>query len=146
GVVHFENHGGGQADESGIGAVADARGQRDPLRRVRRQGVEDRAHRPLAGVGQHRQGRLGLLVGEVLDLVGGVGRPLDEDGGRLDRVENRFEQVRRRRRQVADAVNAAERLAAGGRGPQGGGGKGGPAGGHPNSSARRVPGGLVNRT
>ena len=68
------------------------------------------AHRPLPRVVQQRQRRPGVLVDEVLDVFGGVGRALDQHGGGLDLVEDGVQVVGRRGRQVADAEDAAQRV------------------------------------
>src|SRR5262249_16601798 len=72
----------------------------------------------------------GVLVDEVLDLLGGVGRALDEDRGGPQHVEDGVQVVGRGGRQVTDAVDARQRPAGTlGRGREGvvqqGGGGGG---------------------
>ena len=80
-LVQFQEDGGRQIDKADVGLVADAPGEGDPFRRVFRQGIEDGAHRAILRVSQKSQRRPGVLVDQMPDLIGGVGRSFDQDRG-----------------------------------------------------------------
>jgi hypothetical protein len=108
-LVEFEEDRRRQVDEADFGLVSDAPGECNPLRLVGGKRVKDRADRGLLRVGQHGDGRPRVLVDEVFQEVGRIGRTFHEDGRRPQRVQHVAEVTRRRRREMADAENPSQR-------------------------------------
>ncbi len=108
GVARCEERGCRQVDHAHVDAVRERPAERDPLRRERGEGVEDGAGRLGGVVGEQRDRRLHLLVRGQGEQRPGVGRPLDQDGVRLQLLEHRGDGAGGAGAVVADADRSWE--------------------------------------